>query len=276
MSFAIPTVAPITVTSSTVEPIAGSTTTLNTATPVVITDPGSAGTPVTITGNGTLAVGTQGTQVLLTGDGNINVGIARDSNGNPLGMGGAVIQATDNKGGSMVVNLDGANIGGAKVSGDVNLSNFGGAGTIAGNAPPGTFNGTPDTYIHTGAGNDEIQGSAGIDFIRAGAGSDTINAGAGDDIVRPGAGTDFITLGKGNDVVYLTVDQLQGTSTNTISDFKVEGADKIQIAQELQGLVSISGKGTNQIVISLSGAQTGTTTIVSQGRAINDDDIQFV
>lgn len=276
MSFAIPTVAPITVTSSTVEPTAGSTTTLNTSVPVVVTDPGSAGTPLTIIGSGTMALGTQSAQVVLEGDGNINIGIARDGNGNPLGMGGAVIQATDNKGGSMVVNLDGANIGGAKVSGNVDLGSLGGVGTTASNAPPGTFSGTPDTYIHTGAGNDEIQGSAGIDFIRAGAGNDTINAGAGNDIVRPGAGNDFITLGKGNDVVYLTVDQLQGVSTNTISDFKVEGADKIQIAKNLQGLVSISGKGTQQIVISLSGAQEGTTTILSQGQAINDDDIQFV
>lgn len=276
MSFAIPTVSPIAVTSSTVEPVAGSTTTLTTATPIVVTDPNAATTPVVVTGSGTMAVGTQQAQVFLQGDGAINVGIARDASGNPLGMGGAVIQAADTSGGSKIVNLDGANIGGAKVNGDIDLGALGGVGTIADNAPPGTFNGTPDTYIHTGSGNDQIQGSAGIDFIRAGAGSDTINAGAGDDIVRPGAGNDFITLGQGNDVVYLTVDQLQGDSTNTISDFKVNGADKIQIAGDLRGLVSISGQGTNQIVISLSGAQTGTTTIVSQGQTINDDDIEFV
>jgi Ca2+-binding RTX toxin-like protein len=276
VSFAIPTVSPITVTGATIEPVAGSITTLNSSTPVVITDPAATNAPVVITGTGTMAVGTQQAQVVIQGDSNINVGIARDSSGNPLGMGGAVIQATDTSGGSKIVNLDGANIGGAKVSGNVDLSAMGGAGTIADNAPPGTFNGTPDTYIHTGAGNDQIQGSSGIDFIRAGAGNDTINAGAGDDIVRPGAGTDLITLGQGNDVVYLTVDQLQGTSTNTISDFKVNGADKIQIASDLRGLVSISGQGTQQIVISLSGAQTGTTTIVSQGQTINDDDIEFV
>lgn len=275
MSFAIPTVSPITVTTTTVEPPAGTTTTLGTV-PVVITDPNAASTPATVTGSGTFAVGTQNAQVSLQGDGNINVGIALDANGNPLGMGGVVIQAADNKGGSTVVNLDGANIGGAKVNGEVDLAGMGGSGSIASNAPPGTFSGTPDTYIHTGAGNDEIQGSAGIDFIRAGAGDDVINAGAGNDIVRPGAGSDLITLGQGNDVVYLTVDQLQGVSTNTISDFKVQGADKIQIDKDLQGLVSISGKGTNQIVINLSGSQTGTTTIVSQGQAINDDDIQFV
>ena len=276
MSFAIPTVAPLTVTNTTVAPVAGSTTTLNEATPIVITDPNATTTPAVVTGSGTMALGTQGAQVVLEGSGTINVGIARDANGNPLGMGGAVIQANDTSDGNKVVNLDGANVGGAKVSGDVDLGALGGAGTIADNAPPGTFSGAPDTYVHTGAGSDEIKGSAGIDFIRGGAGSDTIHAGAGDDIVRPGAGNDFITLGQGNDVVYLTVDQLQGESTNTISDFKENGADKIQISGDLSGLVSISGQGTNQIVISLSGAQTGTTTIVSQGQTINDDDIEFV
>ena len=276
MSFAIPTVAPVTVTSNTVQPVAGATVQINTATPVVVTDSGAASTPVVVTGDGTLAVGTQKAQVVLD-NGNINIGIARDANGNPLGMGGSVIQAQDDSTGSKVVNLDGANIGGAKVSGNVNLAGTGGGvGTIADNAPPGTFSGTPDTYIHTGAGNDEIQGSSGIDFIRAGAGNDVINAGAGNDIVRTGTGTDQVTLGQGNDVVYMTVDQLQGTFTKTISDFRTSGSDKIQIAKNLQGLVTITGKGTKQIVITLSGAQAGTTTIVSQGEVFRDEDIQFI
>jgi len=94
--------------------------------------------------------------------------------------------------------------------------------------------------------------------------------------VRPGAGNDVIRLGPGNDVVYLTVDQLQGTQAKVINDFSTNGADKIQIAKNLQGLVSITGQGTKQIVITLSGAQTGTTTITSNGQVIKPDDIQFV
>lgn len=82
MSFAIPTVAPVTVTSNTVQPVAGATVQINTATPVVVTDSGAASTPVVVTGDGTLAVGTQKAQVVLD-NGNINIGIARDANGNP-------------------------------------------------------------------------------------------------------------------------------------------------------------------------------------------------
>jgi len=260
-----------------VQPVAGSTLQFLPNSPaVVVTDAAAASSPVVVTGDGTLAVGTQKAQVVLD-TGNINIGIARDANGNPLGMGGAVIQAQDDSTGSKVVNLVGANIGGAKVSGNVSLAGTGGGvGTIADNAPPGTFSGTPDTYIHTGAGNDEIQGSSGIDFIRAGAGNDVINAGAGNDIVRTGTGNDQVTLGQGNDIVYLTVDQLQGAFTKTISDFRTSGSDKIQIAKNLQGLVTITGKGTKQIVITLSGAQSGTTTIVSQGEVFRDEDIQFI
>ena len=276
MSYAIPTVSSVTVTSATPQLVAGTTTTLNTSVPVVVTDPSAGANPVTVTGSGTLAVGTQSAQVVISGTSNIQIGIAKDSSGNPLSMGGSVIQATDASLGDKTVNLIGANIGGAKVSGSVNLSSSGGVGTIADNAPPGTFSGTPDTYIHTGAGNDEIQGSDGIDFIRAGAGNDVINAGDGNDIVRPGAGNDEITLGLGNDIVYLTVDQIQGTSTKTISDFNTQGTDKIQIANNLKNLVSISGKGTKEIIITLSGAQTGTTKIVSNGKVITDDDIKFI
>ena len=103
-----------------------------------------------------------------------------------------------------------------------------------------------------------------------------INAGDGNDIVRPGAGNDDITLGLGNDIVYLTIDQIQGTSTKTISDFNTQGTDKIQIANNLKNLVSISGKGTKEIIITLSGAQTGTTKIISDGKIITDDDIKFI
>jgi Ca2+-binding RTX toxin-like protein len=226
----------------------------------------------------TVGVATPGAQAVVNAQAGTTVNITTaNSNGNPQNLAGSVIQARDGSQGSFVVDYEGAVIGGTKVSGSINLGgDRGGVGTIADNAPPGTFNGTPDTYIQTGAGNDSIQGSEGIDFIRAGAGNDVINAGAGNDIVRPGSGNDLITLGKGNDVVYLTVDQLQGIQTKTISDFSTSGADKIQIASHLKGLVSISGQGTKQIVITLSGAQSGTTTVVSNGQVIKGDDIQFV
>ena len=103
-----------------------------------------------------------------------------------------------------------------------------------------------------------------------------MNAGGGDDIVRLGSGNDTATLGAGNDISYFTVDQLQGTQTKTITDFDASGNDKIQIEKSLEGLTNIEGTGTKSITITLSGAQTGTTTIVSQGENIDDDDIEFV
>ena len=63
---------------------------------------------------------------------------------------------------------------------------------------------------------------------------------------------------------------------NTVTDFDANGNDKIQIDSNLEGLVSITGQGTNKITISLSGAQTGTTTVESGGQTIDDDDIEFV
>jgi len=87
-----------------------------------------------------------------------------------------------------------------------------------------------------------------------------------------------MALGTGDDILYLTVDQLQGQSTNTIIDFDgaSAGDDKIQIDADLVGRVSIAGQGTNRIVITLSGSQTGVTTIVSEAGTIDNDDIQFV
>jgi Ca2+-binding RTX toxin-like protein len=253
---------------------------------VAITSPTATSNPVVVTptsGTVTVGVATPGAQAVVNAQAGTTVNITTANlNGNPQNLAGSVIQATDGSRGSFVVDYEGAVIGGTKVNGNTNLADRGGVGTIAGNAPPGTFNGTPnfngtpDTYIQTGAGNDSIQGSEGIDFIRAGAGNYVINAGAGNDIVRPGSGNDLITLGKGNDVVYLTVDQLQGIQTKTISDFSTSGADKIQIASNLKNLVSITGQGSKQIVITLSGAQSGTTTIVSNGQVIKGDDIQFV
>lgn len=247
-----------------------------TTVPVVVRPTAGSTNPVIV------AVATPGAQAVIdagTGSPRIEIGVGL-VNGGVQNLSGSVVQASDRTVANMVVNYQGAVISGTgsqKVNGNIDLGGArGGFGTIADNAPPGTFSGTPDTYIQTGAGNDQINGTVGIDFIRAGAGNDTIDAGAGNDIVRPGAGNDQIRLGPGNDVVYLTVDQLQGTQAKVINDFGTDGADKIQIAKNLQGLVSITGQGTKQIVITLSGAQTGTTTITSNGQVINPDDIQFV
>jgi len=275
---------------------------------VGITSPSTTSTPVIITG-GTesaptkLVIGTQSAQVILQ-SGVTRIGIAVDSAGNRLSMAGAVIQAQDSSTGGKVVNLEGANVNsGVVVDGGIDLGaqGRGGSGTIASNAPAGTFlpsaqaliaavfpiinqdillaGNPPATYIHTGAGNDQIEGSEGIDFIRAGAGNDIINSGGGNDIVRAGSGSDSITLGTGNDVLYYTVDQIQGISTDTISDFNAvgSGADLIQIKKDLQSFIRIDGIGTSQIVLNYAQAGlTGTTTIINQAGIIKTTDIQFV
>ena len=72
------------------------------------------------------------------------------------------------------------------------------------------------------------------------------------------------------------VPQLQGQSVNTITDFDANGNDKIQIDADLEGLADLEGVGTNAIKITLSGAQTGTTAVISEGESIDEDDIEFV
>ena len=133
-----------------------------------------------------------------------------------------------------------------------------------------------DYYINTGAADDQVGGSQGNDFIRLGAGDDTFNAESGDDIVRMGSGNDFGSLGDGDDIAYFTVDQLQGDQTKVITDFDAAGDDKIQINGDIAGLIDINGLGTNSLVIELSGEQSGTTTIISEGESFNIDDIEFV
>ena len=222
----------------------------------------------------------EGADVIIDGPGTaaVAIGTAVDAEGNPLSGSGTSFQIADDYQGSAVVNLNGAITGGANV--DTSTETTGG-GTIASNLPGSDSNAFAtaaniDYYINTGSANDEVQGSAGNDFIRLGAGDDAFNSGAGDDIVRLGTGNDAGSLGAGDDIVYLTVDQLQGINAKTITDFDANGNDKIQLDADLENLVEIEGVGTNAITITLSGAQTGTTTFVSEGEAIDEDDIEFV
>ena len=242
----------------------------------MVTDPDSSVTsPITIeapeTGAFKLAVGTAGSNVVVTGDGTaeITIGNAKDADGGELDASGSSFHIADDYRGTVIANLEDA-----IVDGTVDTTADTGNGSIADNGPTGA--GDVNYYINSGAANDQIGGSKGADFVRLGAGDDTFNTGAGNDIVRVGTGDDTGSLGKGDDLLYLTVDQIQGESTNTIKDFDSAGNDKIQIEASLEGLTEISGLGTKEIKITLSGAQTGTTTIVSGGETIDEDDIEFV
>ena len=218
--------------------------------------------------------------MVVQGDGTaaVAIGNAQSEGGGLLNASGSSFQIAETYKGTVVANLSGAIVDGTKVD----ISTDTGAGSISANLP-GSTNSSAfaapteiDYYVNTGAGNDQFEGSKGNDFIRLGAGNDVFNTGAGDDIVRTGSGDDSGTLGAGEDIVYFTVDQLQGTQTKTIKDFDASGNDKIQIDSDLKDLVSIEGQGTKAIKITLSGAQTGTTAVISEGETIDDNDIEFV
>ena len=305
MSVTIPPVPPITDTTTNVtilEPIeeraeVGETPAapIGTGQNVLITTTNSTGTnPVALnitdnvsTGSVELAAATEQANIAIIGDtdadnaATVEVGLFVDSNGNTASTSGSTIQVADYYAGEILVNYQGAFATAAKV--DLDTITVGDStegfldntkGTIRDNAPGGqdfadnSFN-APDFYIQTGAANDQVFGTDFNDFIRGGAGDDLINAGKGDDIVRGGADGDTVTLGEGSDVYYFTIDQLQGNSTDVITDF-VSGEDQIQIDKALQPPSSpdtaiVSGIGTKVLTITLTGSKTGITNIVSDG-----------
>ena len=275
MSIIVPPVPPIDADTS-FQPEAGEIVGAQSGDNFVITDPATnAENPAIIaTSGGTneVAAGAQQSNVFITGDGDfVDITTAVAANGGllePLDGSGSTFQVDEDFEGTVIADLDGAIIGNAKVDLDTETQN----GSIADNAPAGADG--IDYYVNGGAGNDQLGGSAGNDFIRGGAGDDSINAKAGNDIVRPGAGTDDITLGTGEDVLYLTVDQLQGVYTNTITDF-TSGEDTIQIDADLESRSELNFVD-GDLIIELTGTETGSTTISSNNNDIGEDDVEFV
>ena len=278
MSAFITPIAPISVNTA-VEASAGTITDATQGQSIVITDPfANVNNPVAIiapeAGIIKIAAGIDGADILVEGSGSavIEIGNAQDGNANPLSGSGSTFQIFDDYEGSVIANLEGAITDGTKI--DLSTETFSGT-TIADNAPSGSSDDI-DFYVNTGSADDQVSGSKGSDFIRLGAGDDEFNAGNGNDIVRMGSGDDFGTLGGGDDIVYFTVDQLQGEQTKIVTDFDSDGDDKIQIDADLEGLVELEGFGTNSITIILFGAQSGITTFLSEGEAIDFDDVEFV
>ena len=315
MSVTIPPVPPVTPQTPDViilEPIeerdaAGETPAapIGTGQNVVVTTPNSTGTnPVALditdnvsTGSVELAAATEQANIAIIGDpdadnaATVEIGLFVDSNGDTASTSGTTIQVADYYAGEVIVNYQGAFATTTKV--DLDTITVGDStagfqddtkGTIRDNAPGGqvfadnSFN-APDFYIQSGAANDQIFGTEYNDFIRGGAGDDLINAGKGDDIVRGGADGDTVTLGEGKDVYYFTIDQLQGNSTDVITDF-VSGEDQIQINKALQPpsapKVTFSGIGGTVLTISLTGFKNGITNVVSDGNPFLDGDVVFI
>ncbi len=210
----------------------------------------------------------------------VTIGNALDANGDIINASGTSFQVADNYQGTVTVNLSDAITDGQSVNLDLQTIGDGvpgDSGTIADNLPPGE-NGPFAYYVNTGAADDSVEGSDKADFVRLGVGDDTFKLGAGDDVLRTGPGNDFGSLGEGDDTLYLTVDQLQGDFTKTITDFDELGDDQIliDVADDIADNIEITGLGTNEITITLSGDPSGTTTIKSNGETIDDDDVTFV
>ena len=263
MSFAVDTVAPVTVTSVP-QPAAGSTVTSGT---VAVTDSSSGSNPVNVSGNTTVALGTENAGVRLTG-GSPRVTIGLDANGNPLGVGGSVI---DGRGASSaVVDLAGGYFGGAVVAPQ----------SIPSNAPAGTYN----SFTQFSTGSDSFLGSEFNDLVELSPGNDTIVGGGGDDAILmadsiQGSKKKFTLDGSGgnagaggSDTVTLTKGALKkgGKTKITISDYDAK-QDTIQLEIKRS---KVKGIGTDTLTISTKDNKT--IKIISDGTKFKRSGIEFI
>ena len=263
-------------------PTAGSTSTGNSGDTFVVTDSTSSeATTINAPAEGgsvVVASGVENANLVLDGTLPTEIGItvALDAAGAPLDSSGSAFQVAEDYEGVVIANLDGAITSGATVDLTTETTD----GSTVGEAAGGLADGGVAYYVTGGAGSDQLQGSAGDDFIRGGAGNDRINAGDGDDIVRVGSGSDDVTLGAGADVVYWTVDQFEGDSVNTITDF-VSGEDKIAIEADVFSRIDVEfaedGQSFTVTLLNESGEVEGTTEVISEGDAfVFPDDFEIV
>lgn len=137
-----------------------------------------------------------------------------------------------------------------------------------------TTNGTANTDTILGrGGNDTINGNAGNDALHGGAGNDTVRGGDGNDIVHGGIGADSLYGDAGNDTLYGDdgLDNLWGgtgadsfmflkgtafKNVDVINDFNKTEADKINIADLLQGYDPVTKSITGFVQITTSGTDS--------------------
>ena len=100
-----------------------------------------------------------------------------------------------------------------------------------------TLLGSGNTY---GSGNyldNLITGNSGNNVLSGAAGSDTLYGGIGNDTLTGGVGNDVFVLGGWTQVAGLT----WYTNTDTITDFKQEGADKISLSLNTYTALALPG-----------------------------------
>ena len=264
MSFAVETVAPVTVTSVP-QPTAGTTVTSGT---VAITDPNTSSAPVTVGGTATAAIGTQNAQVILTGTPSITTGL--DANGAPLAIGGTVIDGRNAS--SVVVDLAGG---------------FGGGVTIPSSSLPsvvtsvGAGNFISSTKLSDG--DDQFLGSEENDFVELSPGDDVVVGGGGDDVVLmadsiKGSKKKLTLDGSGgnsgaggSDDVILTKGALKkGKAKIVISDFDTKKDDIVLETKRK----NVKGIGTDTLKISTKDDKT--IKIISDGTKFKRSGIEFI
>jgi len=76
---------------------------------------------------------------------------------------------------------------------------------------------------------DEVYGLAGNDILNGGNGIDKLYGGDGADKLAGGAGNDILTGGTGVDIFLFNTARNASTNVDTIKDYDVGGADKIQL-----------------------------------------------
>jgi hypothetical protein len=262
MSFAVETIAPVTVTSVP-QPPAGSVVTSGTA---AVTDPDSRFNPVTVGGNATVALGTEFARVNLTGNANVTIGL--DANGNPLAIGGSVIDARNANG--VEISLAGANAGGQTVPRDL----------LPANAPAGDYN----TFSKLSDGDDSFLGSEFNDLVELSPGNDTVVGGGGDDAILmadsiKGSKKKFTLDGSGgnagaggSDTVTLTKGALKkgGKTKIVISDYDHK-RDTIQLETKRS---KVKGIGTDELIISTKDSKR--IKIESDGTKFKRSGIEFI
>ena len=117
-------------------------------------------------------------------------------------------------------------------SGDTRISFVNASGSVTVDIAAGTAigNGSVGTDTFTGVGR--VRGSNGNDTISGGFGNNTLEGQGGNDTINGRGGSDTLTGGDGNDTFVFSAvsDSPGGGTTDTITDFKNVGSDKIDFS----------------------------------------------
>lgn len=130
------------------------------------------------------------------------------------------------------------------------------ANTIFGRQGNDTINGLAgDDALHGGSGNDTVKGGDGNDLVHGGIGGDSLYGDAANDTLYGDDGLDNLWGGTGADSFMF----LKGTAFNNIdviNDFSKTQADKINLADLLQGYDPVTSAITSFVQITTSGTNS--------------------